>query len=217
MEDTMSTVIERVAFGKPVINEHRVRLRLIGMTPLLMHNPVGTMSAGVAVKSRRIPSPEEEAEANLYASDDGKLYVKFAAIRACALSGAKSLKVGKMSAAKFLASCMLNLDLNEPCWLYHPETGKPLTKSDYVIDLQRVVVQRQSIIRARPKIMEWATDVEFILDTTTITRPEELDKILLDALTRGGQICGIGDYRPERGGPFGRFWVELITSPNGRK
>jgi hypothetical protein len=201
---------EEAKMNKVQINERIVHVRLVGVTPLLMHNPIG-MSIGGTAKTRRIPTPEEEAKAGLYASDDGRLYVKFIAIRTCAMAGAKALKVGKMSGARFLAGCLLNVDLDAPCWLYDPDTGRPLTQSDYVIDLRRVVVQHQGVVRARPKIMTWATEASFIFDASQVSRPEELDLMLIDALQRGGQVCGIGDYRPERSGPFGRFYAELVN------
>ena len=36
---------------------------------------------------------------------------------------------------------------------------------------------------------------------TAILRPEQVD----EALNLAGRIIGIGDYRPEKGGGFGRF------------
>jgi len=181
-----------------------VRVKLVGLTPLLMNNPA-SMLLPKAVWDR--PTPEEEAEAGLYASEDGKLYVKFDAIRACALHAARRMGLRKM--ARLLAGSLLNANLEEPCWLYDPETGRPLTRADYVIDLQPVAVGGRRVMRARPKIMKWATEAEFILNTL-IACPEDLEQTLLDALAWGGKYCGIGDYRPERGGPFGRFRIEVI-------
>jgi hypothetical protein len=152
-------------------------------------------------------SPEAEAEAGLYASEDGKLYVKFDAIRTCALHAARRIKGGKT--VRLLAGSLLNANLEEPCWLYDPETIRPLTRADYVVDLQPVVVGRGRVMRARPKIIKWATEAEFILDSL-LARPEDLKQALLDALAWGGRYCGIGDYRPEKGGPFGRFRIEVL-------
>jgi hypothetical protein len=181
-----------------------VRVKLIGISPLLMNNPA-SMLLPKAAGGRQ--SPEAEAEAGLYASEDGKLYVKFDAIRTCALHAAGRMGLGKT--AGLLAGSLLNANLEEPCWLYDPETGRPLTRADYVEDLRPVVVGRRRIMRARPKIMKWATEAEFILDSL-LARPEDLKQALLDALAWGGKYCGIGDYRPERGGPFGRFRIEVV-------
>jgi hypothetical protein len=58
-------------------------------------------------------------------------------------------------------------------------------------------------MRHRPKINEWCAC--FII---------EIDRTLVDInmihqlLTEGGRRIGIGDFRPEKGGPFGRFQVD---------
>jgi hypothetical protein len=187
--------------------DHEATFRGVGYTPLLMHSSAAMQTGGAKVK--RIPSPEEEAKAGLYLKD-GKLYVPFVAIRNCTVKGARNLKIGKQSAGTFLAGTILNVDLDAPCFLQNPKTGKALTEKDYVIDTRRAVVQGQGVLRSRAKIMEWAFMVSFSLDTSAVSKPEELDDLLLTCLNRGGQFVGICDYRPEKGGPFGRFRAEKI-------
>lgn len=198
------------------IKERESTFKLTGYTPLLMHNPA-QMRQGGGAKTKRIPTPEEEAEAGLYADMKGLLYLKFIAIRNCCLKGGRNYKVGKMTVGMFLGGCILNEDLDAPCYLENAKTGAPLTKNDYEIDTRRAVVQKQGILRSRPKIRDWAARATFRVDTSQIGTPQELDTLILECLNRGGQFIGIGDYRPERTGPFGRFTAEIVNGSKAKK
>ena len=74
---------------------------------------------------------------------------------------------------------------------------------------RRAVVQGQGVLRARARVPEWQTEVEFEYDPDFVT-PE----IIAEAFSIAGRVVGIGDYRPRcprgKGGPFGRFSVEVI-------
>lgn len=85
---------------------------------------------------------------------------------------------------------------------------EPIT--EYEIDVRRCIVQRQGVMRARPLIdLPWACVAEFEYDAGLGTAEGEpvAVKLYLQALGYAGQIVGIGNYRPERGGRFGKFAV----------
>ncbi len=70
-----------------------------------------------------------------------------------------------------------------------------------------VVVQRNRILRTRAKFDEWAWT--FVLDTDE----ELVDKTQLEMwLDIGGRRIGLGDWRPEKSGDYGRFDVEYVKS-----
>jgi hypothetical protein len=55
-----------------------------------------------------------------------------------------------------------------------------------------------------PRFDKWETDVEiFLLDPILIARPEKVEEYLVHA----GKFIGLGTFRPENGGYFGRFEV----------
>src|SRR5258708_34038900 len=61
-----------------------VSLRIKGVSPLLMHNPVGLMKTGggPATKvAKAIPTPLDEARAGLYRMPNGQLFVPSDAVR----------------------------------------------------------------------------------------------------------------------------------------
>ncbi len=68
-----------------------------------------------------------------------------------------------------------------------------------------VVVQRARILRTRAKFDEWSAT--FVVDV----EPELVDKQKLGAwLEVGSRRVGLGDWRPEKSGHYGRFVVESV-------
>jgi hypothetical protein len=59
--------------------------------------------------------------------------------------------------------------------------------------------------RKMPRIDEWDGDVEFTIIDDKIT-PEVFERVLIAA----GSVIGIGRFRPENGGYYGRFSVEGV-------
>jgi len=180
-----------------------VRVTVEGITPLLMQSPKGMLRRSVsAVGVKTIPSPEDEAEGYTYRSADGSLYFPTAAFRAAMITAASGRRIGKLSAAKVIQGAVFPASEESP--LYHPETGEPLR--DYEVDLRRVVVQRQGVVRARPRLNKWMAVVELEYDDEVLT-----EAILLEVLAQAGNRVGIGGNRPScpggRGGSNGRFRV----------
>jgi hypothetical protein len=70
---------------------------------------------------------------------------------------------------------------------------------DY-LDAQRVTVQRAGVTRIRPAFLAgWTAEVSL-----TVLTPEYIPPaLLLDVLTMGGRLVGVGDFRPT----YGRFAV----------
>lgn len=73
---------------------------------------------------------------------------------------------------------------------------------DSEIDSRPVVIQRARIMRHRPKIEKWTLEFEMEIDDT-ILDTENINAMLVDA----GRRSGIGSYRPQKSGSFGRFIV----------
>jgi len=186
---------------------------ITGNGGLLMHNPssmrgtTGEMQRG----GKKIPLPLDEARAGLYAMPKGQLYIKPDWFREAALTAATDLKdpQGKRGASflkRFGAAVFL---CTEHCPLYRAsDRAKPITTAgeDWTIDVRRAVVQRQGILRARPRIEDWYCELEFEYDEEAISPAH-----MLQVLTLAGKTPGIGDYRIGRKGPFGRFTVELLN------
>lgn len=111
-------------------------------------------------------------------------------------------KVGKRGAKSIISASVFNVD--DYCVILDAKTRKPLLK--YEIDTRRAVVVKQGILRSRPKFEDWACELELEIDEDMI--PVSL---VLENLNEAGMLAGIGDYRINKGGPFGRYKVELVS------
>ena len=92
---------------------------------------------------------------------------------------------------------MIN-EKNAECPLYHPKTNRPI--KTYEIDVRPARVQRARVMRARPYIKEWGCDLIFEVDTDFITVEQ-----VLELLNISGKVAGVGDYRPQCKGWFGKY------------
>ena len=88
-----------------------------------------------------------------------------------------------------------------------PIFGIPKLKLDVV---RQAGVTRTPDIRSRPYFETWATEatIEFI-------SPQLKHADIMALIENAGQICGIGDYRQEKGrGDYGRFCASKAIAPD---
>jgi len=177
---------------------------VLGLTPLLMHNPGQMQRGGGAQKSgKNIPTPEEEAERGTYRLKGGQLHLPAHAVQRAMIEAAVQFKdptYPKQTLKKPLAASLLPPD-EEGYGLFDPDTGEAL--HDYEIDVRRAVVQRQGVMRARPRIDRWAATLVIPFDAGAAIPVE----MIATCLATAGSKVGVLDYRPESGGYFGRFEI----------
>lgn len=182
------------------------KFRIVGISPLLVHNPAGMRPGSEAgLGTKRIPTPEEEAKAGLYVNDKGEFFVRANSFRSAIIGkggSASGRKIGKRTANQCVAAGFFIQ--HDEAILTHPDTGKPL--KEYRIDSRRAVVQGNGIVRSRPCFDRWATTITCEIDEDFIRKDQ-----ILELLKIAGKISGVGDYRPQCKGMFGRFDAELLT------
>ena len=180
--------------------------KIQGKEPGILFNNPAMMAAesDKMSKGKKTYDPDEEAEMRTYKNDEGYLCVPSTQIRASILEASKVFKVGRSSAKTILNHLIIEpFDLIE----LKSDKGKPIT--DYELDQRRVQVQRAGIIRTRPLVPEWTVEFTIIADDEIMNATwgdqalDSLIKIVSDA----GKKQGIGDYRPQKGGNFGRFEI----------
>jgi hypothetical protein len=170
----------------------RARIRGVGLG-ILLHNPA---SMGQSNGKRVIPSAQEEAEAGCYWTDAKKKSLALPAwnLSRALVKAAIPYKDGKIRMAGAVAA---NVVIEPDMLSFH-------TKA-YTIDTRRAIVQRQGILRSRPLLKDWTLDFDVLVDEGISTKAFPLLRAICED---AGQRVGIGDFRIEKNGPFGKFIVE---------
>lgn len=182
--------------------------RLTGISPLLMNNPAsmgGNTGPDELKAGKKKYIPAEEAASKLYKTKDGQFFVPTMAIRSSLLGACSFKKIGKVAAKQVISSGLFTTDLE--AILVDPKSRKPITT--YKINTARAVVQRAGVLRSRPEISPWSCDVDFELDDDFLAEAS----VVTDLLNVAGKTRGLLDWRPQKGGPYGRFSAELISKP----
>jgi hypothetical protein len=177
---------------------HYLECSVAGTSPLLMNSAAGLGTAAPG----EVPTPEVEAERGTYRHEDGTLWFPAAAFRGALVSAGAGHKIGKRFARSLLAGTVFATD--EAAALTDPDTGKPVT--EYTIDVRRCVPPGArggvSVLRARPRLDAWAASFALEYDETMVD-----PQTILHFLEIAGRSIGVGNFRPAKGGWFGRFAV----------
>lgn len=161
-----------------------------GSTPILLHRfPLEPIEA---IEKK---TPAEQAEICAYREPASK-ELCFPAVnvqRALVKGAAYSKGKGRATLAKSAAACIM----------VGPEYLLFGVKH-YSIDARAVVVPatKGRVVRYRPRMDAWQLSFAVEYDDALL-RETEVRRIIDDA----GLRVGIGDFRPEKGGSFGRFLV----------
>ena len=194
----------------------RFQFTLTGVSPLIQHNGAAGLDAGsplsveiaeIAAKKGRDRTKVDderlrllECQRSLYLDDHGKPTLPRAALRTLIEAGARKLRQGGLVREGLMVeSVKLQYDVKR----YGGTLEELCRKTQFVVP---VVVQRQRVARTRAKFdRPWS--VVGIADVD----PELVDAEKLTAwLQLGGRRIGLGDWRPERSGEYGRFDLESV-------
>jgi hypothetical protein len=179
---------------KPVI----VVFTITGRSPLLQNNPanfIGHTEEGNLGAGKKKYDDEEEARLRVYLDGNGSHCHPCEAFTKAMVKAVAGKKFGKVFATSKIKGAVF---IVEPFALILDERGNPATK--YAIDRRSAVIGKSRVLRCRPMWSPWTMQVPLEIDTA-ILRPEQVE----EALNLAGRIIGVGDYRPEKGGGFGRF------------
>lgn len=183
----------------------KISIGITGITPLLMHR-FGDDAALAATSSTRSSmsaadrgTPREQAEAFIYRSPDNVIALPSSNVLRSFVDGGKFHKVGKKQVTtnteSMMYACVAIDELDLPV----------IYTDDWSVDVRPVVVPatKGRILRYRPRFDVWSLNCTVDLDTSIMT-PVLLRAVIDDA----GKRVGLGDYRPARKGPFGRYRVD---------
>lgn len=186
---------------KPV-NKKRMRFRIVGTSPLITHawsekakTQMREKHAGSKSKNREKRDPEAEMKAALYVTDDDDIGIPGMAFKAALVSAAhKDIGIEKTWVRK--AIFLRTSDSNKI--LKMDECSPPTMREDMV----RVGVG-QADIRYRPQFDSWSVVIELEVDCDILQESH-----VLNLTNRAGFGVGLCEWRPEKGGEYGRFEVD---------
>jgi hypothetical protein len=183
-----------------------IKIHISGVTPLIC-NRYGEEAAMAATNGSRDASaaqdrgtPQEIARKKLYIGLDGHEMIPQPNLLRCLVEGGRFTKVGKAQITTKTSSMMYAcLDIQgAEVRIKHTQPWKVDTRA------VRIPSTGGRILAHRPMFDDWR--LEFVVDLdTSIMSESVLRKIVDDA----GSRIGLGDFRPQCKGPYGRFRVDL--------
>ncbi len=184
-------------------NMKNITTTIRGISPLLQHGFSAEFQRSDASRPNvvQVGDPRSEAEAVAYRDQAGNCYFPGQAIsRLIREAGAGHKLKGSRRAVKFVVPAAVVVEDDHVPIL--DLKGKPV--STFEVDSRPVTIPatKGRIMRHRPRFDSWQAVLHLQIDEEVL--PATLVHQLLE---EGGRRIGIGDFRPEKGGPFGRFEV----------
>jgi hypothetical protein len=171
-----------------------IAVEITGVTPLLINrfHEEAQAESTRGVHTRHETTPEYEDAAGRLYQLDGVPYFPAENLRQAIITAAARHKIGRRSAAGDMAAALYL-------------TPEALTLAgDWTVDSRPVVIPatRGRVVRHRPRFAAWVV-------SGTLTYDERLvdARLVRDCVDDAGDYVGIGDFRPAKRGPYGRFRV----------
>ncbi len=167
-----------------------------GITPLLMNRPSALIGDISKDKKPFENNPKGEAGSRLYTNPKGKLYQPSTHIKGALVEAGKHKKVvgkGKATYSKIVGYAIeiepFEIEHKKQKWeVFSILAVNPNTKGRNLLH--------------RPMLREWDLDFNITFDESEVQ--ESIMKELLDI---AGRIAGLGDWRPQKKGSYGKFQV----------
>lgn len=182
-----------------------VKITINGVTPLLLHRftdaaqQKATAGSGTSIAVGDHGTPREQAEECLYLDEHGTIIMPGPNLFRCLIEAGKFFKIGKKQITTQKSSLI-------PAVLELNELAIPINyDEDWTVDTRpvRIPATGGRILRHRPCFNNWG--LTFTLGIETEEMNEKLVRQIVDA---AGRKIGLGDFRPDCKGPFGKFVVD---------
>ena len=175
-----------------------IKVTIQGTTPLLFNRFRDVAIEGKS-KKRTGAMAESQIEDKLYQDDNGKTQLPATYIRNSIVEASKQFKIpnhGKATYSKLVAATVqiepfyIELQGDKNYEVFRISAVNPMTKGRMMTE--------------RPKYNKWSASFEIILNDAGVPV-----SVINEILEQAGKYVGIGDWRPEKKGMFGKF---MITS-----
>ena len=185
-----------------------INIEIQGESPLLCNRftdeameKIARGSSAVAMSSDK-GTPRERAEKTLYIGADGKPVIPGPNVYRSIIDAGRFHKAGKEKVttqkSSLVPAGIWLVDIE--CQLFNPDHDAP----SWEVDARRVVnpATGGAMMAYRARFDSWR--LRFTLNVDDKMFGEQIVRALVDD---AGQKIGLGDFRPSRKGPFGRFKV----------
>lgn len=173
-----------------------------GTSPLLIHRfgeKAEQQETTRTIQAEK-DDPRQEAERNAYIAKDGTYYFSaFAIPNAMGAAGANHKQTGTRKTLRFVVPSAVRMMTDTVCILNGDGPAKA-----FEVDSRPVTIPatKGRILRHRPRFNDWGAKFIMTINEAllAVNKAQQL-------LTEAGVQIGIGDFRPEKRGPFGCFRV----------
>lgn len=197
-------VVETPIHLKP-INVQRLTVTIESMTPMIQHawseKAKGQMrdkGKGKKTKDRPSRDPAAEAAAATYLTGDRGYGIPLLAIKSAIIEAAHK----DIGIEKTLVRKALFIKAPDRSMILPIKCAKPSVREDFVR-----VGQGSADIRYRPFFEEWSMTMQIEYDADLLQASD-----IANLIDRAGFGVGVGDWRPEKNGEYGRFRVKRDNS-----
>jgi hypothetical protein len=180
----------------------RIAATCEGISPFLMNPATDELLDQLRgrvrpVKDKNRPVEEEAAE-KLCTDADGHVGVSSINLFSSMIIAGRRVKNGKTQVSTASTTTLPGLLTIEQFFL--PFKGDP----KWVVDKRRGVNPKggEMVCLIRPRFDAWSFDLSFLIDETEINADT-----VREVLRISGKFVGLGDFRPAKRGPFGRFRI----------
>ena len=182
-------------------------VEIVGVTPYMQHRmDDGDLEKWEKSRGKIIERPDVSrddlvrAEYHCYRDSKGKIIVPGEHLRQMMISAGAMHKSKVGNAKRSMKNIVAAMVFVTPDEIPFGQ--------DFVIDKRSTVNQNNKarVMVIRPKWTEWKLAFNIIVDNDTIT-----DSMIKDILESAGNYVGLGSFRPECSGMFGRFKVSKFS------
>lgn len=172
-----------------------VNVKIDGTSPLLQHRFSTEGQPSAKLKKKDEKRVTDDVESFLYKTPKGEIYQPSTHIICTMKKAGARYQIpgqGKLTYKNMIGSGVI---------IVIPD-AIPHLNPKWEVDIRSVIINRARIMRHRPVFNDWA--LKFQLDI----EEDEIDNtVVREVLEYAGKRVGIGDFRPEKGGSFGRFHI----------
>lgn len=152
--------------------------------------------------------PHEQAEAKLYLNSEGEPVIPQPNLLRCIIDAGKFFKAGKSKIttqkSSLIPACLSILGVELPIRHRQPWSvdSRPI----------RNPATGGRRLAHRPRFDDWAVDFTMEIDTREMN-----ERLVRDIVDKAGKAIGLGDFRIDCKGPFGRFVVTKWSVQDDKK